>query len=79
MSEYMRYLKNSIGFTLLKKQYNTLTAKLFNKMEDSNAFTMPEDIDKYIREDWEDINFDNIAEEDTPSEDESETTLVEKD
>ena len=48
---------------ILVQQYNALMAKLYNKMEDSNSFTKPEDMDKYVRKNWDDINFDNTAED----------------
>ena len=50
MSEYMKHLKDSIRYTSLKEQYNKMTAILFNKIEDNNACTTLEDMDKsYIQ------------------------------
>ena len=44
----MKQLKSMIGDVSLKEQYNNMMAKLFNKVEDNNSFTTPEDMDKYV-------------------------------
>ena len=68
MSVYMKSFKDLIGYTSLKEQYSKKTAKLFNKMEDNNACTTPEDMDKYVSENWDDIDIEKLTKEDPPSE-----------
>ena len=54
MSEYMLSLKKEIGYISLKEQYNLEMAKIFDKLE-SDGMTAPDDMDKYVVENWEDI------------------------
>ena len=61
MSEYMRKLKEDIGYISLKEQYNREMAKIFNKFE-SDGMKIPADRDKYVAENWNDM----IEEEEKP-------------
>ena len=77
MSEYMRTLKGLTGYASLKEQYNNMIAKIFNKMEENNSHTTPDYMDKYMSN-WEDIDFEEVTEEETPQSDESVASLKEK-
>lgn len=54
MSEYMRKLKEDIGYISLKEKHNREMAKIFNKFE-SDGMTTPADRDKQVAENQNDI------------------------
>ena len=58
MSVYMKNLKNDIGYVSLKEQYALEMAKLYNKLEGNINVTTPEDMDKYVTENWDEIEED---------------------
>ena len=76
MSDYMRKLRETTGYTSLKEQYNAMIAKLFNKME--NSYTAPDDMDKYVRDEWDGHDVDELTKGEESSEDKQENDLAEK-
>ena len=59
MSEYMAYIKDTTGYVSLKEQYAEEMAKLFNKFEGNIKVTIPEDMDRYVSENWEDLEIED--------------------
>ena len=56
----MLSLKQSIGYISLKEQYTKEVAKLYSKFEGDTRMTTTEEMDQYVSENWEDIDFDDV-------------------
>ena len=62
MSEYMKWLKNEVGYMSLKEKFDLEMARIYGRMEADTTVTPPEDIDKYVSENWEDLDLRTDAE-----------------
>ena len=56
MSEYMSDLSRSTGYLSLKQQYAADMAKIYNQFEGDTTVTAPDDMDRYVSENREELD-----------------------